>query len=170
MQVVVSSVGNASVQPGNPGLLLFPVARVFLLASQPALGASKLPLVFGKTVQRQVINSIALGGKHLDTQINANDGARRVLWFDDLADCLDGKKPLSTPFTDRDVAQLTQHLAAVSIAQPTQLWQKKTAVALIQFELSGFRKTKAVSSTFPLEPGKACPSGKEILIRSIQIS
>ena len=78
-------------QPGNSGLLLFPVARVFLLTGQRALGASKLPLVFGKTVQRQVINPIALGGKHLDTQINANDGARRVLWFDDLAGCLDGK-------------------------------------------------------------------------------
>ena len=80
---------------------------------------------------------------------------------------LNRRKPLAAGLANGYVANITQHVAAGAITQPTQLGQKDTAIALVK--LAALRITEAVPSPFFLEARKIRPLLEKMNIGVFQV-
>ncbi|WP_308875125.1 hypothetical protein [Thiothrix subterranea] len=74
---------------------------------------------------------------------------------------LDTDVPLAVFAGHCDIAQFTQHLAAVAVAYPAQFWQKNAVVALIELNLFGVGIAETVAAAFALEAGKSARLAKK---------
>jgi hypothetical protein len=87
-----------------------------------------------EAVEGGVERAVREGGKAGNAQVDPN----RVAFGNgllDLALCLDGNELLASAHADGDVPDLTQHFAAIAIAQPAELWQEQAAIRLVELDL-----------------------------------
>ena len=65
--------------------------------------------------------------------------------------------------------QLTQHLAAVAVANPTQFGQENAVVALIELDLFGVGVAETVTTVLALEAWAIGTLGEEVFVGFFQI-
>ena len=111
--------------------------------------------------------TVAQGGESGDSDIDANDGRGRVNGLFDFALVLDRHKPFAAVARYGDVLRCAEHVPAVAIANPAQLGQEDSGIALI--ELVALRVAEAVRLAFFLEAREVGAFGKEVGVGSFQI-
>ena len=119
-----------------------PIIAEFDFAAHATLIACESFLVLLKTVDWLDVTAIAHRSESNNTNINTDRCCCwRQRWFN-FSLSLDRYKPLCTGVSDGHIFDFTQNVAAVSIAHPTKLGEKDTAIALI--ELASLRIAIAV--------------------------
>ena len=82
---------------------------------------------------------------------------------------MDAHKPFTALAGNRDIAQFTQHIAAVVVAYPAEFGQENPAIALVELDLLGVRVAEAVAIAFALESREVSAFGKEVFVGFFQI-
>src|SRR5690625_4716529 len=102
-----------------------------------------------EAVERRVERAVRECGEadhaHVDT--HCCGGLRHGLL--NFALGLDAYEPLAARLAHGDISDCTQHLATIAVAQPSQLGQEDTTVALIELDLLrvGVRKSTRLNSS-----------------------
>src|SRR5882757_3451739 len=121
-----------------------------------------------ETVERGVKGTVRERGEPGHAQVDADRAAARQVLLN-LSLCLDAHKPLATPENDGDVLHRAEHLAAVAVAQPTELGQEQARVHLVEPDLLRVRITEAVVLSLLLETRQVGPPGEEVSVSAFQI-
>src|SRR5205814_9820736 len=95
-----------------------------------------------ETIERSVKAPVRERGKPGHAQVDA-DRAATGQGLLNFSLSLDAHEPLTTREDDGDILQRTEHLAAVAIAQRTELGQEQARVHLIKLDLLRVGITKA---------------------------
>jgi hypothetical protein len=143
-QKVATDVAYLVIARVNPILCFVPVLAEFDPPPHPpliALQAHLLPLQCLAWLDNFAIRE---SGEANDTEIHSNHGPRRMNRFLNLSLGLNRDKPFAAVSGDCDVAGMAFHLAAISVANPSQSRKKDSAVLLVHFELFWIRVAEAL--------------------------
>ncbi len=115
--------------------------------------------------ERAVRKRSEAGNAHVDA--HCRSGLRNGLCY--LALGLDADKPLAARETDGDVLHCAEHLAAVAVAQPSQLGQEDTTVALVGLDLFRVWETETVATALLLGLRETGAFLEKVLVGPLQI-
>lgn len=169
VQEVFSGIGDTGVNLLDAGSCLFPVIAKFDLAAHAALVTCKTLLMFLKTVERRNEALIAHGGKPDNADIDANGCRCRRQRLLNLPFGLNRHEPFSVRLTYGGIADFTQHVPAVSIAQPAKFRQENTAIGLIKLDLFRLGIVEAFTTAFSLEAREVGAFFEKILVGFFQV-
>src|SRR5882757_9563961 len=106
-----------------------------------------------ETVERGVKATVRERGKPHHAQVDADRAAARQGLLN-LSLSLDAHEPLATREDDSDILHRAEHLAAIAVAQPTELGQEQARVHLIELDLLRVGIAEASVSSLLLETRK----------------
>lgn len=167
VQKVTSAVCDAAMHPLHSPFGLVPVLRALDLPTHRPLIAGKSLLVPLEAVEGFDMAPIAQGCETGNPDIDPDCARRRRQGAFNLALRLDGNKPFSRTETDRRILERAQHLTALAIAQPAELWQEYPRIARV--ELHPLRIAKTLAMTFPFKGRKIGTFLEKILVCPLQI-
>ena len=82
---------------------------------------------------------------------------------------LDRHKPLSAPARYGDVLGRAEHVTAIAVGQPAELWQEHTTVSLIELGLLRVRVTETVGLPLLVEVREVGSLGEEVGTGPLQV-
>lgn len=169
VQVVAAAVADAGVDTLDAGFRLLPVVAEPGLAAHGLLRFAQGRFMPLEAVERRVERAVRECGEadhaHVDT--HCCGGLRHGLL--NFALGLDAYEPLAARLAHGDISDCAQHLATIAVAQPSQLGQEDTTVALIELDLLRVGVAEAVALAFLLETWKVGPLGEEVAVGPLQI-
>jgi hypothetical protein len=121
-----------------------------------------------EAVEGGVESAVREGGKAFRAHV---DAYRTALWYRllDLSLGLNGNEPLAAGLAHGNVPDLTQHFAAIAIAQPAKLRQKDSAVGLVELDLFRVGVAEAVGLALFLEAREVGTFGEEVAVGALQV-
>lgn len=169
MQEVAAGVADTGVNALDSGFRLLPVVAEFGFAAHGLLRFAQGRFMPLEAVERRVERAVRECGEadhaHVDT--HCCGGLRHGLL--NFALGLDAYEPLAARLAHGDISDCAQHLATIAVAQPSQLGQEDTTVALIELDLLRVGVAEAVALAFLLETWKVGPLGEEVAVGPLQI-
>jgi len=169
VQVVAPGVADAGMDALDVGFRLLPVVAELGLAAHGALRLHQRLFLALEAVEGLEHRAVAQGGEADNTHVDP-DGRALVNRDLGLALGLDRHGPLAARLADGDVLHRAEHIAALAVAQPTQLGQEQAAVGLVELDLFRVGVAEAVAGpAFLLEAGKVGALGEEVGIGPLQI-
>src|SRR5690606_1726689 len=82
---------------------------------------------------------------------------------------LNRHEPLAARLAHGDISDCAQHLATIAVAQPSQLGQEDTTVALIELDLLRIGVAEAVALALFLEAREVRPLSEEVAVGPLQV-